>query len=55
MFQRLLLSSDPFISLTSAKNKKKRKITEEMKPLLIISDLDNSDESTSGTDTDTEE
>ena len=26
-----------------------------MKPLLIISDLDNSDESTSGTDRDTEE
>ena len=33
----------------------KRKITEEMKPLLIISDLDNSDESTSGIDTDTKE
>ena len=55
MFQRLLLSLDPFISLTRAKYKKKRKITEEMKPLLIISDLDNSDESTSGTDTGTEE
>ena len=56
MFQRLLLRSDPFISLSrTITNKKKRKITEEMKPLLIISDLDNSDESSSDTDTDTEE